>query len=269
MEIGTAKPSKEELNKVPHHFINSLSVSEDYSAGQFEKDALKVINELFRKKNVIVACGGSTLYYKSLLSGTDIFPEISESTRKYVHKLYENSGILKLQDKLAELDSDYFKSIDKSNPRRLIRALEVCIESEKAYSSFLSHTERKRDFRVIKIAPQIPRKLLYERINHRCDKMLEEGLLEEVKQLIPFKNFKSLKTVGYQEFFDFLDNKIELTEAINLFKQHTRNYAKRQLTWFNKESNLYWLDYSLLNDITDEDLRKFIYELEIRQTPDF
>ncbi|MEX0813842.1 MAG: tRNA (adenosine(37)-N6)-dimethylallyltransferase MiaA [Chitinophagales bacterium] len=240
MDIGTAKPSPEELKKIPHHFIDMLSVEENYSAGQFEKDALKTIEALFLKKDVLIAVGGSGLYIKALWEGLDEFPEIPVEIRKELNEQLENEGLLFLQNKLKTLDPEFYKSGEIQNPQRVIRALEVCLHSNKAFSEFKNQKRANRSFDILKIGLEMERKNLYERINQRVDQMLEAGLEKEAKAFYPLKKLNALQTVGYQEFFDYFDSKTTKEKAVELIKRNTRRYAKRQLTWFRNQEAIHW-----------------------------
>jgi tRNA dimethylallyltransferase len=239
MNIGTAKVTEEEMQAVPHHFISHISVEEEYSAGDFEREALTFLEDFFQTHNLIIAVGGSGLYLDALEKGLDPFPPISESANKTVAAL-EEAGLEAMQSKLKELDPAYFEEVDQQNPARLRRALLVCLSSGKPYSAFLNHSPAERNFEVIRIGLDVDREKLYERINHRVDQMVEQGLIEEAKRLYPRKALKSLQTVGYQELFNHWDGKINLEEAIDKIKQHSRNYAKRQMTWFRRDSHIRW-----------------------------
>lgn len=240
LNIGVAKPTDEQLKKVKHHFINSISVFDDYNVGKFEKDALRVLEEIFLKKNIAVLVGGSGLYIKAVCEGLDEYPDIDKEIREQVKSLYEEKGIVALQEELRKRDKKYFEQVDKENPHRLIRALEVCISTGKPFSSFQFLEKKKRNFIPIKIGLNIKREKLYEKVNQRVDDMFKDGLLEEAKNLFPNKTLNSLQTVGYQELFDCMDKRISMQEATDLIKQHTRNYAKRQITWFNKDKDIRW-----------------------------
>lgn len=240
MNIGTAKPNENELNSVPHHFINSLSVEQDYSAGDFEKEAIPVLEKIFSKKNSAVLVGGSGLFIKAVCEGLDEFPVVNQQIRDELRKEFEAKGISFLQEKLKELDAEYFAIVDKENHRRLIRALEVCLSTGKTFSEFHKHEKKERNFQIIKIGLNLPREKLYERINLRVDEMIKSGLVEEAEKLFPLRKLNALQTVGYVELFDYFEKKISLNEAIEKIKQHTRNYAKRQLTWFNQDKTIHW-----------------------------
>lgn len=233
--IGTAKPNAEELAAVPHHFINTLSIEQNYSIGDFEKDATKLLDKLFDTHQVVFLVGGSGLYINAVLYGVDEFIEVSEATRTLVKIQYAEKGISWLQEQVKQHDPDYFEEVDINNPQRLMRALEVCIGSGKPYSSFLSKNKKPRSFESIKLLINAPREQLYEKINLRVDKMIADGLENEVKSLIPYKHLNALNTVGYKELFTHFEGEITRDQAIDLIKQKTRNYAKRQLTWFNNQ----------------------------------
>ncbi|MBK7871346.1 MAG: tRNA (adenosine(37)-N6)-dimethylallyltransferase MiaA [Saprospiraceae bacterium] len=235
MNIGTAKPTIEERQGIPHHFIDSHSIFDMYNVGDFEKDALALLNHIYKNHNIIVAVGGSGLYIKALCEGLDQFPDVPEHIRQKVRQLYAEQGLEGLQKALQKLDPDYYEIVDQQNPHRLIRALEVCIASGKPFSAFRKAQLQPRNFIPIYIQLDLPREALYERINQRVDDMMEKGLLNEAKSLYPHRNLITLQTVGYQELFDYLDEKISLEEAIEKIKQNSRNYAKRQLTWWRRD----------------------------------
>jgi len=242
MELGTAKPTAEQLAEVKHHFVNNLFIHDEYTAGHFAREASAVIRELFKTHQTVIAVGGSTLYYKTLLEGIDEFPDIIIEAKDRVGAIEKESGLHGLQKALKEIDPDYYAVMDTENPRRLVRALEVSYSGGHPYSYYLKRKQYVPDYNIIKIGLQVNRLDLYKNIDLRCDEMINNGLLNEVKELYPFRHLKPLHTVGYTEFFDYMDNKLTLTEAINLFKQHTRNYAKRQMTWLRKEKDLKWLE---------------------------
>jgi len=241
MNVGTAKPTEVQLQEAKHHFVNNLSIHQEYTAGHFAREANTVIDELFKTHDTVIAVGGSTLYFKALLDGIDEFPEITKEARERVKEIEKKQGLKGLQDALKEVDPDYFNVVDTANSRRVIRALEVCLSEGKPYSSYLKKsTTNDKDYSVIKIGIDVPRAVLYKNIDDRCDEMISNGLLEEGKQLYPFRHLKPLHTVGYTELFDYLDGKTNLETAVTLFKQHTRNYAKRQMTWLRREDGLEW-----------------------------
>ncbi len=235
MSIGTAKPTIAELKEAEHLFIDSLSIHDNYSIGDFERDAIKALDELFKENQIVFLVGGSGLYINAVLYGVDEFENVSDATKENVRKQYEEKGLTWLQEQIQTLDPEYYNTVDISNPQRLQRALEVCLETGKPYSSFLSQNKKQRNFEAIKILINTDREKLYERINKRVDGMIKEGLVEEAKSLFPNKNLNALNTVGYKELFSHFSGDIDLTAAIDLIKQKTRNYAKRQLTWFNNQ----------------------------------
>ena len=243
MTIGTAVPTEEELAQVPHHFIQHLSIFEDYSVGKFEREAIDFLSSFLKNKNIIIMVGGSGLYNDAILRGLDDFPEVSPQLREVLNKLYKNEGITPLQEKLKEIDPSYYDKVDLQNPQRIIRALEVSLSTNIPYSSFLDKKSTIRDFIPISIGLNAPREIIYDRINNRLEIMLHQGLLQEIENLFPYRSMNALQTVGYREFFEFWDKKISLSEAIEKAKMNTRRFAKRQLTWFNKDKGIYWFDF--------------------------
>ncbi len=255
MHIGTAVPTAVELNTVPHHFIQNLSINNDYSVGDFEREALKKLHELFEKYAVVVMVGGSGLYVDAVCNGLDDFPEVDPAIRKNLKARLEETGILELQNELKKLDFATYNQIDLENPQRLIRALEICLVSGKPYSSFLSENKSPREFNSIKIGLTAPREIVYDRINQRVDQMIENGLVDEARKLFPYKNLNALQTVGYKELFSYFEGEINLEFAIEEIKKNTRRFAKRQFTWFKKDQEILWFDY-----LTDLD--KIINQIE-------
>lgn len=243
MNIGTAVPTKEELKQAKHHFIQHISIEESYSVGDFEREAIIKLGELFKKKGVVIMVGGSGLYVDAVTKGLDDFPEIDESIRIKLNQELETKGLDYLQDKLKKLDIDAYNKIALDNPRRVIRALEVCIQTGKPYSSFLQKKENKRSFDAIYIGLTAERKIIYDRINQRVDIMIKEGLVEEANNLIPKKHLNALETVGYKELFNYFDKEWTLDFAISEIKKNTRRFAKRQLTWYRKNEDVAWFDY--------------------------
>ena len=235
MNIGTAVPNKTDLAEVKHHFIQNLSIENPYTVGDFEKDALTKIDELHQKNDVVIMVGGSGLYIDAVCKGLDDFPKIPTDIRARLNQRLVHEGIESLEQELNKLDPDYHKIVDKSNPHRIIRALEVCLVSGKAFSSFRKKQEKTRTFNTIKIILNRDRETLYERINLRVNKMMKEGLLEEVKNLLPYREFNALQTVGYKELFAYFDGECNLETAIEEIKKNTRRYAKRQMTWFRRD----------------------------------
>ena len=244
MQIGTAVPSKDELSDVKHHFIQNKSIFDTYSVGQFEKDALKKLNDLFLKNNIVVMVGGSGLYVDAVLNGLDYFPDIDPEIRIKLNKDLEEKGIAYLQEQLKKLDIESYNEIEIQNPHRLIRALEVCIGTKQTYSSFKNKNKVKRNFIPIKIGISTTREIIYNRINKRVDSMMQEGLLKEANKLYEHRNLNALQTVGYREIFNFFDEKYPLEFAIEEIKKNTRRFAKRQVTWNKKDLDINWFDYN-------------------------
>lgn len=240
MSIGTAKPNAQELAQAPHHFINSHSVTDDFNVGDFEKEAIERLNRIFENHDVAVMVGGSGLYINAVLYGFDELPRASEELRNQLNQRLLAQGIEPLQAQLKQLDPDYYAEVDVHNPQRIIRALEVCISTGKTFSSFRNKQAKQRDFQIILIGLNTDREVLYQRINHRVDLMVAEGLLEEVEALQSYQHLNALKTVGYSEIFKFLNNEWTFSQAIEKLKQNTRNFAKRQITWFKKNEGINW-----------------------------
>lgn len=257
MAIGTAVPSLDELHKVPHHFIHHLSIENDYSVGDYEKEALQLLQEKFKEKDILFLVGGSGLYIDAVIKGLDYFPDVDSDIRQGLQHLVLESGIASLQKKLQQLDPDYYKIVDKQNAHRLIRALEICIGSGKPYSSFLGKQNNKREFKVLKIGLTADREIRYNRINKRVDLMMEEGLLQEAKSLYDKRHLNALQTVGYRELFSFLNDEISLKEAIIEIKKNSRRYAKRQLTWLRKDEAIKWFEY-------DEEIEKMTEYIKLK-----
>lgn len=242
MNIGTAVPSKEELSAVKHHFIQHLSVHQAYSVGEFERDAIALINEFFKTHDALVMVGGSGLYEKAVTQGLDEFPEIDPGIRKQLNDELDLIGLTELQEELKVADPSYYQEIDIENPHRIIRALEIIRGTGKPFSSFLSKNTKKRDFETIKIGLTLERSKIYDRINRRVDIMMEDGLLDEVKELYGLRDLNALNTVGYSELFNYLDEVWELDFAVAEIKKNTRRFAKRQLTWYRKDEHLTWFN---------------------------
>lgn len=240
MRIGTAVPNKEELDAATHHFIQNLSIHDSYSVGDFERDALQKLEELFKTYDKVIMVGGSGLYEKAVTEGFDEFPDVEPIIRENLNVEFNEFGIEKLQEELKNSDPDYFSQVDLNNHQRVIRALEICRGTGKPYSSFRNKRTNPRNFDIIKIGLELSREEIYNRINQRVDLMIEEGLLDEVKSLYEFRNLNSLQTVGYKELFDYLDEKTDLEFAISEIKKNTRRFAKRQLTWYRKDDKINW-----------------------------
>jgi len=253
MSIGTAAPTTDELNAVKHHFIHHKSIQENYNVGSFEKDALKTLNDLFKSHNIIIMVGGSGLYLDAITKGLDDFPEVESTIRKQLNDDLKIKGISYLQEKLKSLDQKSYNTIAIDNPHRVIRALEICIGTDKPYSSFINKPKVKRPFKNVSIGLTAERDIIYNRINQRVDIMIQDGLLEEAKDLYSYKSLNALNTVGYKELFHFFDGSWTLDFAISEIKKNTRRYAKRQLTWFRKDLNILWFNYeSSIEEIISE-----------------
>lgn len=251
MQIGTAAPTPEELNAAPHHFIHHKSVMQAYNVGDFEKDALTLLNQLFVNHNVVIMVGGSGLYVDAVTKGLDDFPQIDPTVRETLNDELTNKGLEHLQNQLKTLDPIAFNQIAMDNPHRVIRALEICIGSGQPYSSFLNKPKPKRPFKTISIGLDADRPIIYERINTRVDQMMALGLLDEVKTLQHLQHQNALNTVGYSELFKFLNGEWTLDFAVSEIKKNSRRYAKRQLTWFKKNEDILWFDYKTpLENIT-------------------
>lgn len=243
MTIGTAVPSKEELRAAKHHFIQHISIKQPYSVGDFEKDAIKKLDNLFTTHNVVIMVGGSGLYTNSIINGLDKFPDINPNIREELNTKLQIEGIKTLQNRLKSVDLKSYNTIAIDNPQRLIRALEICIGTGKPYSSFINKEKNKREFRTVSIGITAEREIIYNRINERVDIMLKEGLIEEAKQLYPQRALNALNTVGYKELFHFFEENWTLEFAVSEIKKNTRRFAKRQITWFKKDQNTVWFDY--------------------------
>jgi len=251
MSIGTAKPTAEELAAAPHHFINSISMEETYTVGDYMRDALHLLDQLFENQSIACMTGGSGLFIRAVCEGLDEFPAVPAKIRKALDVQFREEGLAVLQEELKWRDPDYYEKVDRDNPQRLIRALGICRVAQKPYSSFLTGQKAVRSFTPIYLSLQPDREVLYQRINQRVDQMMAAGLLEEVKRLHPFKTLNALQTVGYQELFDFLDGRHSLEEGIELIKRNSRRYAKRQLTWLRKNDHWKAFEAPEINKMID------------------
>nr|WP_051292702.1 tRNA (adenosine(37)-N6)-dimethylallyltransferase MiaA [Olivibacter sitiensis] len=249
MTIGTAKPSAEDLLRVPHHFINNLNIYDEYSAGDFEKEVLELLNRLFVNTDLVIMAGGSGLFVNAVCSGLDILPKPTEGIREKLNNLYKEKGLAHIQQLLMESDPKYYHQVDLSNPQRIIRSLEVFQSTGIPFSDYRKQQTKPRDFNIVSIGLEMPRPALYERINQRVDNMFADGLIDEVKQLIDYRDLPPLLTVGYRELFDYLDGLYSLETAGEKIKQHTRQYAKRQMTWFKRNETTMWFHPHQANDI--------------------
>lgn len=255
MAIGTAVPSAEQLAAATHHFIQHLSIHDDYSVGDYEEDGLNLLDQLFRTKDVVVLVGGSGLYNDAITKGLDDFPDVPTEIRETLNTRLKKEGIVSLQAELEQLDNKQYELMDINNPHRLIRALEICIGTGKPYSSFLNKKKNSRSFKTVTVGLIADREIVYERINQRVDLMIKHGLLEEVQGLVEHKSLNALQTVGYKEFFMHLDGLYDFDFAVSEIKKNTRRFAKRQMTWFKKNESTLWVDYQY-------DLNKLIMDLK-------
>ena len=242
MSIGTAKPDVQELSQAKHYFIDSHSIIENFTVGDFEKEALQLLDNLFQENDHVIMAGGSGLFIRAVTQGFDDLPIAEEPIRTRLNQEFTDKGITYLQEQLKNVDPDYYIQVDLQNPQRLIRALEVFETTGKPFSSFRRDAVNERPFDCIKIGLNLPRDVLYDRINQRVDLMIEQGLVDEVRSLIPYRHLNALNTVGYSELFDYFAGKTDIDTAINLIKQNTRRFAKRQLTWFRKDKDIQWME---------------------------
>ncbi|WP_445385215.1 tRNA (adenosine(37)-N6)-dimethylallyltransferase MiaA [Robiginitalea sp. IMCC44478] len=243
MSIGTAVPAPEELQAVPHYFIQHRTVKEAYTVGDYQKEALLLLKKLFRKHSIVIMAGGSGLYLDAVTKGLDEFPEVDPALRESLRKRLQTEGLEPLQQLLHEKDPVYAGNADLNNPQRVLRALEVCLQSDQAYSSFLGKRKIPDFFKHIPLGITGSREIIYRRIEQRVDRMMEQGLLEEARELYPLKNLNALQTVGYQELFRFFDGEIPLEEAVKEIKKNSRRFAKRQGTWFRRSTDIKWFDF--------------------------
>ena len=251
MSIGTAKPSSEQLELATHAFINHISIYDEYSVGDYYRECSQYLSEYFQKNTIAIAAGGTGLYLKALSEGLDDFPPVSKETRSYYSHLHAQQGLQALQKELLLKDPKYYDKVDISNPHRLIRALSIIKETGQAFSSFLKRETSKLPYKTILIHVTLPRELLYQRINQRVDSMINNGLVDEVRELQEHRSLQALNSVGYKEIFEYLDGDCSLDEAIDRIKQHSRNYAKRQITWFNNQQNYKSFDVRQYHEILD------------------
>lgn len=248
LEIGTAAPTADLLSQVKHYLVGNLDVSSYYSASEFETEALNLLQELHVNHKVILASGGSMMYVDALCNGIDDIPTIDESLRADLYNLFETEGLEPIKSQLKILDPKFYDEVDLKNHKRVIHALEVCLMTGKPYSSFRTKTKKQRPFDIVKIGLKREREELYQRINKRVDKMIEDGLLDEAKRFYPQKSLNSLNTVGYKELFRYFDGEWTLDFAIEKIKQNTRIYSRKQMTWFKRDADIHWVDLSMKND---------------------
>ncbi len=244
MSIGTAAPTRAQLQRVEHHFVEFLSPEDYYSASEYEQHVLSLLSGLFKQHPVIIMSGGSMLYIDAVCKGIDEIPTIDETLREELQRLYRKEGLEPIRQQLKILDPAFYDEVDLKNPKRVIHALEVCLMAGKPYSSLRTGPKKERPFRIVKVGFMREREELYDRINRRVALMMEEGLLDEAKSFYPKRHLNSLNTVGYKELFDFFDEKCTLEFAVDKIKQHSRNYARKQLSWFRKDKEIHWIDLS-------------------------
>jgi tRNA dimethylallyltransferase len=244
MSIGTAAPTPDQLSRAKHYFVGILSPEEYYSASRYEEEAITLIEKLHKKHPVVVMVGGSMLYIDAVCRGIDEMPTIDDELRKDLQQLYRKEGLDPIRQQLKLLDPVFYRQVDLKNPKRVIHALEVCLMTGKPYSSLRTNLRKKRPFRIVKIGFTRERQELYDRINARVNDMIDNGLIEEAQQLYPLRHLNSLNTVGYKELFDFFDGKCDLNTAIEKIKQHSRNYARKQLSWFKRDKEIHWINLS-------------------------
>jgi len=251
ISVGTAKPTELELNQIPHHFVNHLSIKEDYNASKFEKEVIDFLSNYFKKNDVAIMCGGSGMYVDAVLRGFDNeIPTADEALRELLKKEYQEQGLSYLQERLLEIDPVAYKNTDIQNSKRLMRAIEICVLTGKTNAEVKKGIAKKRDFNIIQIGLELPRNLLYERINHRVDLMVAEGLLNEVKSVVSYKEKNALNTVGYKEVFNFLEGLTDWPLCVEKIKTNSRRYAKRQLTWFKRNDTIEWFSPTEINKIS-------------------
>ena len=244
MRIATAAPTSEQQEQIPHYFVGTLSPETYYSASNYEQDVISLLNELFAVQPVVILSGGSMMYIDALCKGMDELPTVDETLRRELQELYQREGLDPIRRQLKILDPLFYDQVDLKNPKRVIHALEICLMSGRPYSAMRTRPEKKRAFRIVKIGFTRDRNELYNRVNHRVDAMVEEGIVEEARGFYPQRHLNALNTVGYKELFQYFDGEWTLVQAIDKIKQHSRNYARKQLTWFNKDQEIHWINLS-------------------------
>jgi tRNA dimethylallyltransferase len=251
LKIGTARPTEEQMQQVKHYFVGTLGLEDYYSASLFEQQVLELLSQLFQTHDYALMAGGSMMYIDAVCDGIDDIPTIDDETRTLMKRRLAEEGLEQLCEELKRLDPDYYEIVDKQNPRRVVHALEICTMTGQTYTSFRRREKRERPFRIIKIGLNLPREELYARINQRVDKMMADGLLEEVKAMYPKRSLNALNTVGYKELFDYLDGRWPLEEAVERIKGNTRRYARKQLTWYKKDDQIRWFHPDEITTIID------------------
>ena len=251
LKIGTARPTEEQMQQVKHYFVGTLGLEDYYSASLFEQQVLELLSQLFQTHDYALMAGGSMMYIDAVCDGIDDIPTIDDETRTLMKRRLAEEGLEQLCEELKRLDPDYYEIVDKQNPRRVVHALEICTMTGQTYTSFRRREKRERPFRIIKFGLNRPREELYARINQRVDKMMADGLLEEVKAMYPKRSLNALNTVGYKELFDYLDGRWPLEEAVERIKGNTRRYARKQLTWYKKDDQIRWFHPDEITTIID------------------
>lgn len=255
LQIGTAAPTEKQLSRVKHYFIGSLSIHDEYSAGQYEQDTVQLLDELFQHHKVVLLVGGSMMYIDAVCNGMDNIPSVDADIREFWKQQYENQGLTFIQNELKRLDPKHYEEVDLQNQKRVLHALEICSMTGQPYSELRTGQRKERSFNVLKIGLNRLRPELYERINLRVEEMMQKGLLQEAEQYYPFKNLNTLNTVGYKELYEYMDGKCTLEFAVNMIKQDSRRYAKRQLTWFNRDGAIHWF-----HPDEEEKIQNFVLE---------
>lgn len=251
LKIGTARPTEEQMQQIKHYFVGTLGLEDYYSASLFEQQVLELLSQLFQTHDYALMAGGSMMYIDAVCEGIDDIPTIDDETRALMKRRLTEEGLERLCEDLKRLDPEYYEIVDKQNPRRVVHALEICTMTGQTYTSFRRREKRERPFRIIKIGLNRPREELYARINQRVDQMMADGLLEEVKAMYPKRSLNALNTVGYKEFFDYLDGRWSLEEAVERIKGNTRRYARKQLTWYKKDDQIRWFHPDEITTIID------------------
>lgn len=256
LKIGTAAPTEEQLKRVKHYFVGTLQLADYYSAARYEEEVMELLSELYTEHDTVILTGGSMMYVDAICKGIDDIPTVDNETRELMLRRYETEGLEPLCAELKLLDPEYYKVVDLKNPKRVVHALEICYMTGKTYTSFRVREQKTRPFEIIKIGLTRPREELYERINHRVDLMIEEGLVEEARKVYSYRNLNSLNTVGYKEIFNYLDGEWDLSFATDKIKQNSRIYSRKQMTWFKRDTDIHWFHpdnvteiYSFLNAI--------------------
>ncbi|GAE23317.1 tRNA (adenosine(37)-N6)-dimethylallyltransferase MiaA [Bacteroides pyogenes] len=256
LKIGTAAPTEEQLKRVPHYLVGTLRLTDYYSAAQYEAEAMEILNRLFTRRDVVILTGGSMMYVDAVCKGIDDIPTVDEDTRRTMLQRYETEGLEPLCAELRLLDPEYYRIVDLKNPKRVIHALEICYMTGRTYTSFRTRQTKERPFRILKIGLKLDREELYGRINRRVDEMMKDGLLDEVRSVLPYRHLNSLNTVGYKELFKYLDGEWELPFAIEKIKQNSRIYSRKQMTWFKRDEEIRWF-----HPEQETEIRAYIQEM--------